>query len=175
MALLLPIELHSMSLRAPDPDLYKPFQQALNSSYIAHAEFLPWARPHTTEDEARTSLLRAVDEFQSESGERRLFIVADDGRTIIGCIGLKPHGRRRFVVGYWAATGYSGKGYMRAALVQLVERLPEFTFYLTTSSANAPSQRLAQASGFELIRVFRRARHSQRHGVQDTLLYRLKR
>ncbi|MFJ7110929.1 GNAT family N-acetyltransferase [Pseudomonas sp. NPDC098740] len=174
MELSLPLQLHSMSLRAPDPSLCKPLQEALNASYVAHFEFLPWARSHTSEDEARAFLLRAADDFNSETGERRLFIVADDGQAVIGCIGLKPRRRNRYVVGYWANTEYSGKGYMRRALELLVKSLPGCTFYLTTSSANGASQQMAKASGFELIRMARQARHSECHGVQDTYLYRLK-
>lgn len=163
----------SLTLRSPDPAMTKAFQQALNVSYPQHAEFLAWARPHTTEAQALESLLRARDDFSSETGERRFFIISADGQSILGCIGLKPRPRKRFVVGYWANTEYSGKGYLRAALTQLVNRLPDSTFYLTTSSANTRSQRLAQAAGFARVRVHPQARHSPRHGVQDTYVYRL--
>ncbi len=162
----------SLTLRRADPTLCKAFQQALNVSYSQHSEFLPWARPHTSEAQALESLLRAKDEFNSATGERRLFIVSADGQAVIGCIGLKPRRRERFVVGYWVNTEHSGKGYMRAALAQLVGRLPDSRFYLTTSSANARSQRLAESAGFRLIRIHPRARHSLRHGVQDTWVYR---
>ena len=64
---------------------------------------------------------------------------------------------------------------LSVALTALIADLPDDVFYLTTSSANRASQRLAQAAGFALIRVFKRARHTERHGVQDTYLYRLKR
>lgn len=148
------------------------FQRALNVSYPQHSEFLHWARPHTTEEQALESLLRARDEFCDETGERRWFIVSADGQSIIGCIGLKPRQHGRFVVGYWVNTEHSGKGYMCAALALLVRYWPDSTFYLTTSSANLRSQRLAEAAGFALIRVHPRARQSQCHGVQDTYVYR---
>lgn len=162
----------SLTLRSPDPALCKAFQQALNVSYPQHAEFLAWARPHTTEVQALESLLQARDDFSSETAERRLFIISADGQAIIGCIGLKPRQRDRFVVGYWANTEHSGNGYMRAALARLVRSLPDSRFYLTTSSANTRSQRLAQSAGFALIRIHPEARHSLRHGVQDTYVYR---
>jgi len=174
MQLSLPEGLLSMSLRAPDPMLSTSLQNALNASFAAHSEFLPWAKPYISEDEARAFMLRSVDEFESETGERRFFIVADEGQAIIGCIGLKPGGRNRYVVGYWANTEYAGKGHMRRALEALVESLPGNTFYLTTSSANLPSQRLAVAAGFQWVRIFPRARQTEQHGVQDTYLYRLK-
>lgn len=163
-----------LSLRRPEPVLCAALQHALNASFTAHCEFLPWAKPWISEDEARVSMARSFDDFQSETGECRFFIVADEGPVILGCIGLKPRGRNRYVVGYWANTDYSGKGHLRRALEALVNRLPGCTFYLTTSSANVPSQRLAVAAGFQLVRVHPRARHSERHGVQDTYLYRLK-
>jgi RimJ/RimL family protein N-acetyltransferase len=162
----------SLTLRSPDPAMCKALQHALNVSYPQHAEFLPWARPQTSEAQSLESLLRARDEFNSQTGERRLFIVGADGQSILGCIGLKPRQRERLVVGYWVNTEHSGKGYMRAALARLVRRLPDSRFYLTTSSANARSQRLAEAAGFSLIRIHPQARHSPRHGVQDTYVYR---
>ncbi|WP_237885435.1 GNAT family N-acetyltransferase [Pseudomonas sp. PGPR40] len=174
MELALTVGTHTLRLSAPDPEWCKALQHALNTSFTAHSEFLHWAKPYTTEDEARSFLARAVDEFKSEAGERRLLIVDDEAHTIIGCIGLKPRRRNRYLVGYWANTEYSGKGYMRAALEALINSMPGFTFYLTTASANVASQRLAEAAGFGLIRMFYQARCSQQHGEQDTYLYRLK-
>ena len=162
----------SLALKSPDPAFCQAFQRALNVSYPLHSEFLPWPRAHTTEQQALESLLRARDEFSSATGERRLFIISADGQSILGCIGLKPRQRNRYVVGYWVNSEFSGKGYMRAALGQLVRNLPASTFYLTTSSANTRSQRLAESVGFRLIRVHPQARHSQCHGVQDTFVYR---
>jgi len=161
-----------LSVRPPDPALYLAFQRALNVSYPEHSEFLSWARAHTTEEQALEFLHKARDEFDSETGERRFFVVAADWAAIIGCIGLKPRGRNRYVVGYWANSEHSGKGYMSAALAQVLGRFPDATFYLTTSSANLRSQRLAAAAGFVLIRVHLQARHSEQHGVQDTHVYR---
>lgn len=162
----------SLRVSSPDPALYPAFQRALNVSYPEHSEFLSWARSHTTEEQALEFLHKARDEFDSETGDRRFFIVAADGAAIIGCIGLKPRGRSRYVVGYWANSEHSGKGYMSAALTQVLGRFSDATFYLTTSSANQRSQRLAAAAGFLLIRIHPQARHSQQHGVQDTYVYR---
>ncbi|MGF6225799.1 GNAT family N-acetyltransferase [Pseudomonas frederiksbergensis] len=173
MELSLTVGTHTLRLSAPDPEWCKALQHALNASFTTHSEFLPWAKPYTTEDEARSFLARAVDEFKSETGERRLFIVDDAAHTIIGCIGLKPRHRNRYVVGYWANTEYSGKGYMRTALEELIKSLPGFTFYLTIDVANVASQRLAEATGFGLIRKCYQARCSQQHGEQE-YLYRLK-
>ncbi|WP_139835897.1 GNAT family N-acetyltransferase [Pseudomonas sp. R16(2017)] len=163
----------SFRLLPPDPTLCTALAHALNASHVAHAEFLPWARPHTTEEQALEFLLMSRDDFSSETGERRWFIVADDGQAVLGCIGLKPRRRNRYVVGYWANTEHSGKGYMRAALSRLLCGFPDAAFYLSASSANTRSQRLAESVGFELIRVHPAARNSPQHGVQDTLAYRL--
>ncbi|WP_025110517.1 GNAT family N-acetyltransferase [Pseudomonas sp. H1h] len=168
------LTVHGLALRvrSPDPALVTPVREALNASYREHAPFLEWAVEHTSEERALSSMLQAREDFASESGERRLFIVTEDGRAVVGCIGLIPRRRQRYVVGYWANSAFAGKGYMREVLTQLVRRWPDFTFYLTTSSANTRSQRLAEAAGFALIRVHRRARQSPQHGVQDTWVYR---
>ena len=92
----------ALSVRSPDPALVTPVREALNASYREHAPFLEWAVEHTSEERALSSMLRARDDFASESGERRLFIVTEDGRAIVGCIGLVPRRRKHYVVGYWA-------------------------------------------------------------------------
>ncbi|WP_143519874.1 GNAT family N-acetyltransferase [Pseudomonas moraviensis] len=162
----------ALHVQSPAPALVTPVREALNASYREHAPFLEWAVEHTSEERALSSMLQARDDFASETGERRLFIVTEDGQAVVGCIGLVPRRRKRYVVGYWANSAFAGKGYMREVLQQLVRRLPEFTFYLTTSSANSRSQRLAEAAGFALIRVHPQARQSQQHGVQNTWVYR---
>lgn len=174
MELALTVGTHTLRLSAPDPEWCKALQHALNASFTVHCEFLPWAKPYTTEDEARSFLARAVDEFKSDTGERRLFIVDDAARAIIGCIGLKPRRRNRYLVGYWVNTEYSGKGYMRTALAALIKSMPGFTFYLTIASANVASQRLAEAAGFGLIRRCYQRPCLQPHEAQVTYLYRLK-
>ncbi|MBT9266846.1 GNAT family N-acetyltransferase [Pseudomonas sp. MG-9] len=162
----------ALRVRSPDPALVMPVREALNASYREHAPFLEWALEQTSEERALASMLRAQDDFASETGERRLFIVTEDGQAVVGCIGLVPRRRKRYVVGYWANSAFAGKGYLREVLQQLVKRWPEFTFYLTTSSANTRSQRLAEAAGFTLIRIHSQARQSPQHGVQDTWVYR---
>jgi len=168
------LTVHGLALRvqSPDPALVAPVREALNASYREHAPFLEWAVEHTSEARAQSSMLQARDDFTSESGERRLFIVTEDGRSVVGCIGLVPRRRKRYVVGYWANSAFAGKGYLREVLTQLMVRLPDFTFYLTTSSTNTRSQRLAEAAGFALIRTHPQARQSQSQGVQDTYVYR---
>jgi len=52
MEFSLPARLPFMSVKAPDPVLYRALQKALNASFAAHSEFLPWAKPCISEDEA---------------------------------------------------------------------------------------------------------------------------
>jgi RimJ/RimL family protein N-acetyltransferase len=60
---------------------------------------------------------------------------------------------------------------MKEALTAMVSGLTDYDLRLTTSSANIPSQRLAQAAGFECIGVIKGDRVSEKFGVCDTLVY----
>lgn len=170
---LLARPLPGLSVQAPDLRFCTLLQAALNDSYAEHSEFLSWARPFTSEDEARASLLRAVEEFGSAEREKKLFIFSEEHRALIGCIGLRPTRRQqRYCIGYWAHSAHAGKGHMRRALVHVLQGCAPGVFYLSTSAANASSQRLAEATGFSQMKRLPAHRHCERHGMQDTLVYR---
>ncbi|MDF3934473.1 GNAT family N-acetyltransferase [Pseudomonas citronellolis] len=157
----------------PSLELCAPLRRALLDSYAEHAPFLDWVTPQVSAEQVLRSLRGAIANYAAPLAEKRLFLVSADRAEVIGCIGLQPRGRGdSYVIGYWANSRFAGQGYLSAALRDLCTQLPRATLYLTTSSANTRSQRLAEAAGFRLIRSLRGVREDAWHGLQDTLIYR---
>ncbi len=147
------IALADFELVWPQPRLAEAFAEALNWSYAEHRRFLGWAREHTTVAQARDSLLAARGAFTLAQGEKRYFLVRGD--EVLGCLGLTPlEGGRRYEIGYWTHSRHAG-------------------LYLTTSAANAASQRLAERVGFRRIRVLENDREGPEGGRCATWVYEL--
>jgi RimJ/RimL family protein N-acetyltransferase/predicted kinase len=172
----LPTTLQTVRLRLvmPDVGLAAKLAAALNASYELHREFLVWSKLHWTLEDTEQSLKRAVEDFCTAEAEKRYYLLLrDDDQPLVGCIGVRPsadqdHG---FEIGYWVVKDHANRGLMKEALTALASKLSGHTLRLTTSSANIPSQKLAEAAGFERVGVLPAARVSGRLGVCDTLIY----
>ncbi|WP_043317697.1 MULTISPECIES: GNAT family N-acetyltransferase [Pseudomonas] len=157
----------------PSLALCEPLRRALQDSYGEHAPFLDWVTPQVSAEQVLRSLKGAIANYAVPLAEKRLFLLSADRAEVIGCIGLQPRGRgESYVIGYWASSRFAGQGYLSAALREVCGQLPRARLYLTTSSANPRSQRLAEAAGFRLVRTLRGVRNDAWHGTQDTLIYR---
>ncbi|WP_295514714.1 GNAT family N-acetyltransferase [uncultured Pseudomonas sp.] len=166
------IALADFDLVWPQPRLAAAFAEALNWSYAEHRRFLAWAREQTTVAQARDSLLAARGAFTLAQGEKRYFLMR--GEELLGCLGLTPlEGGRRYEIGYWMHSLHTGQGFMTAALRHFVEQRGAAGFYLTTSAANTPSQRLAERVGFRRVRIVQDDRESPKGGRCATWVYEL--
>ncbi|MFY0750933.1 GNAT family N-acetyltransferase [Pseudomonas sp. NFX5] len=163
-----------LKLVAPDVGFAEKLADALNASYELHRDFLVWSRPHFTLEDARESLKRVSEDFCTADAKKRYFLLQrDDDQSLVGCIWVSPiadqsHG---FEIGYWVSQNHAARGLMKEALTALVSRLSGHPLRLITSSANIPSQKLAEAAGFERVEIILGARVSGRHGVCDALVY----
>ena len=163
-----------LNLVVPDVRLAQKLADALNRSWELHRYFLVWSKPQWTLEDARQSLARASEDFGIADAEKRYFLLLrEDDQPLVGCIGIRPgatqdHG---FDIGYWVSQDHANRGLMKEALAALVSTLSGHTLRLTASSANIPSQKLAEAAGFECVDIIRGARVSGRHGVCDTWVY----
>jgi RimJ/RimL family protein N-acetyltransferase len=179
-SLAMPTLLHTERLKlvAPDVALAEKLAEALTASFELHREFLVWSKPHWTLEDARESLQSAVVGFSSPTEEKRYFVLEQGEReALVGCIGLTPQIGviDGFEIGYWVNHSHAGKGLMKEALAALIGELEGRTFYLTTSSANQASQRLAQSVGLRCTEVIKGAHTSQALNVCDTLVYKTSR
>lgn len=173
----LPTTLQTARLRLvmPDVRLAEKLAAALNVSYELHRDFLLWSKPHWTLKDTEESLKRALEDFCTAEAEKRYYLLLrDDDQPLVGCIGVRPSADQNhgFEIGYWVVKDQANRGLMKEALTALASKLSGHTLRLTTSSANIPSQKLAEAAGFERVGVLPAARVSGRLGVCDTFVYR---
>jgi RimJ/RimL family protein N-acetyltransferase len=169
------LETARLRLVPPKVELAQKLADALNASYELHRDFLEWSKPHWTLEDTQLSLHQAAQDFETAVDEKRYFVLErSHSAELVGCIGLTPRTEQPqgFEIGYWASQRHAGKGRMTEALTALVSQLSEHALYLTVSSANIPSQRLAEAAGFVRTETIPQARVSGRHGLCDTVVYR---
>lgn len=172
----LPVTLQTARVRlvTPDVGLAEKLADALNASYELHRDFLGWSKPHWTLADTQETLRRATRDFAGSVEEKKYFLLQrNDAAELVGCIGVRPSADelQGFEIGYWVAQTHANRGLMKEALTALVSALSGHPLRLTASSANIPSQRLAEAAGFERIETIPDARISGRYGVCDTLVY----
>lgn len=169
------LETERLCLVPPDSRLTGPLAAALNASYPLHRDFLPWSKARWSVQDTAQSLEAAARDYFLPQGEKRFFVCSREAAPqLLGCIGLSPRIEEGacYEIGYWASQPHAGNGYMKEALAALMATLREHSLYLTTSSANIASQRLAVSVGLRNVDVIVGARHSETFGVGDTLVYR---
>lgn len=169
-----PLMTPRLEIVGPDPTLAQPLADALNASFESHRLFLVWSRPHWALQDTLDTMQRALSDAVSPDGEKKYFLLSrEHPRTLVGCIGFTPQPNGSHEIGYWANQKFQGQGLMREALAALVAQLSDQPLYLTTSSANTASRRLAESVGLRLVKTLVGDRHCEVFGVCDTLLFEL--
>lgn len=168
------LETARVKLVTPNVGLAEKLAVALNASFQLHSDFLTWSKPHWTLEDTRETLQRAAQDFLADAGEKRYFLLRrSENPELVGCIGFRPllDKAGSIDIGYWASQTHANTGLMKEALNALVSELSGHPLRLTASSANIPSQRLAEAAGFVCLEVIKGDRISEKFGVCDTLVY----
>ncbi|CAI3788715.1 hypothetical protein AHFPHNDE_02392 [Pseudomonas sp. MM227] len=161
-----------LEIVAPDVALAQLLADALNASYETHRLFLVWSRPRWELTDTLDTLQRAQSDFVRHDAEKKFFLLTrEHPQQLVGCIGFTPKADGSHEIGYWANQSFQGRGLMREALTALIAQLPGARLYLTTSSANAASRRLAESVGFRLVRTLVGDRRSDAFGGCDTLVF----
>jgi RimJ/RimL family protein N-acetyltransferase/8-oxo-dGTP pyrophosphatase MutT (NUDIX family) len=157
---------------APDVAQAQPLADALNASYESHRLFLVWSRPRWEVTDTLKTLQRAQSDFVRHDAEKKFFLLTHEHpQQLVGCIGFTPKADGFHEIGYWANQSFQGRGLMREALTVLIAQLPGARLYLTTSSANTASRKVAESVGFRLVRTLVGDRRSDVFGVCDTLVF----
>ena len=127
----------------------------------------PYERVHAEE-------FVAMGRRNRRSGRGAHFLITTPDRDeALGAVGLGSINReqRRAVIGYWLVPSAWGRGYAReglAAIVQLARRERLHKLVAHTFDGNQPSERLLEASGFELEGTLKR--HMKHRGRWRDLL-----
>jgi len=170
----IPLQTDRLQIVAPELALAEPLADALNASYESHRLFLVWSRPCWELTDTLETLERARSDFVRHDAEKKCFLLTrEHPQQLVGCIGFTPQPDGSHEIGYWANRSFQGRGLMREALTALIAQLPGARLYLTTSSANTASRKLAESVGFRLVRTLVGDRRSDVFGVCDTLVFKL--
>lgn len=143
----------------PSADLVPEVQAALRESYSLHQRYLPFATPEPEREKVADTMNTAMEQFRKGEGEYRYFIRRLDTGALVGCAGLHIRDARlpHYELGYWVRESEQGKGYIAAAVRLLAQHAgrelgARFVDLLTVTS-NAPSRRVAERCGFELLEI----------------------
>lgn len=124
---------------------------AVTSSLPELLPWMPWARAEPLSDAARRAYIREANEEEARGGDRVRAITADG--EIAGACGLHRRiGPNAFELGYWLASGYTGRGIATTAVSLLAAAAfsdPGVTHIeIHHDPANTRSAAVARRSGF---------------------------
>ncbi|WP_156290233.1 GNAT family N-acetyltransferase [Oceanobacillus salinisoli] len=174
-----PHEFHTerLFLRAPLPGDGKVIYDAINASLPELTTWMTFTTRNQGIEEAELSVREAHILFLKRE-DLRFHIFRRDNRTFIGSAGLHQidWNARKFEVGYWIDTRYSGNGYMTEA----VEGLTVFAFYALTANRlemkidteNTKSRAIPERLGFTLEGILHKNTVGNlANDLRDTCIY----
>ncbi|RKQ30909.1 GNAT family N-acetyltransferase [Oceanobacillus halophilus] len=174
-----PHEFHTqrLFLRLPLPGDGKLVYDAMKASQPELAKWLTFARGEQEIEEAELSVRESHIDFLRRK-DLRLHIFQRENGIFIGSTGLHriDWAVRKFEIGYWIDTRYSGKGYMTEA----VEGVTTFAFYallanrveMRIDSENKKSRAIPERLGYNLEGILRKNSIGNKHAdLRDTCIY----
>ncbi|AXF76934.1 GNAT family N-acetyltransferase [Erwinia tracheiphila] len=122
-------------------------------------------------------MAEAVENFHHDRHEYKFLIIDNHSDSLLGCISLFirhpeiPH----FEIGYWLATGATGRGIMSSACRMITEMASVFLkarcLDIRTAKRNIRSQAVARRCGFRLEATLINDRLDSMGRVDDTCIY----
>ncbi len=152
--------------------------RTLNASYEHLRHFMPWARPHTSEDEAEQRA-RANRARWLLNEDFVIAIISPDGEQLYGGCGYHlRHGsldQQVAEIGMFIGAPFAGKGLgsevLRALLRWGFGAWPWLRLSWHCSAANLASRRLAEKTGMKLEGRLRSAGFDPGETRRDTLVF----
>ncbi|MCW8330145.1 GNAT family N-acetyltransferase [Photobacterium sp. SDRW27] len=151
--------------------------EAIIESEVELRQYLPWVDSSLTEADSISNTEKAIENFESFTGELRYSIIRKSDDHFLGAIGLMIRDKAVpfFEIGYWIRTSETGKGYVSEA-VSLIE---EYAFNeckarrieITAASTNFKSRSVAERCGYQLDTVFANAHRLPSGELSDTAVY----
>lgn len=177
----LPAEVETARLRlcVPRPGQGAIVHEALSESLAELRRFLasiPWVAAEPSVERSEIYCRNSQANFLARRDFPFLAFERETG-ALVGACGLhRPDWTvPKVEVGYWVRTTASGNGFVREAVDALVryafEHLRAQRIELVTDEENAPSRRVADASGFTLEGVLRRERRAPDGTLRNTCMY----
>ena len=170
------IESPRLIIRVPRPGDGAAFNQAVVSSLAELSPWLGWVTPEPTLEESEFNCRRGHARYLLNEDLMVFFFEKATG-TLIGGSGL--HGpdwkSRKFEVGYWSRTGYTGRGLMTEGVRALTDHaftaLGAHRVFLTCDDKNIRSWKLAERAGFSFEGIMINERLDLQGKLRNTRVY----
>lgn len=149
-----------LTIRMPQPGDGKSVCEAVNASLEELRPWMKWAQVELTAYESELGMREAHVSFLRRDNLRLLVFLKDTGQFIASSsLHNIDWDVRKFELGYWIDTRYSGQGYMTEA----VEAICDFAFNqldarrleIRCDTRNSKSKLLPARLGFELEGIIR--------------------
>jgi ribosomal-protein-serine acetyltransferase len=164
-------------IRMPRPGDGKAMFDAVNASIDELKPWLPFAQKEQSEDEIEANIREAHVNFLKREDLRLLVFLKETGE-LIASSGLHriDWNVRKFEIGYWIDTRYSGHGYMTEAVKAITEfavnELKARRVEIRCDTRNKKSSAIPERLGFTLEGIFRNDSLSlDSSAVRDTCVY----
>ena len=150
--------------------------EAVKESSNELKPWMPWAKTIPTAEESEIVIRRARLRYLERSDLMLLLIHKETGQ-IIGSSGLHriDWESRKFEIGYWVRTSFSGNGYITEAAEAItnfaIHELKANRVEIRCDSRNLRSARVAERLGFTLEGVLRNEKCAVDGSLRDTMLF----
>ena len=164
-------------IRMPHPEDTKKVYEAINASILDLKPWLPFAQMEQTLEDIEISIREAQINFMKRD-DLRLHVFLKETGQFIASTGLHrmDWSIRKFEIGYWIDSRFSGKGYMTEAVQGIedvaVNELKARRIEIRCDSRNAKSKAIPERLGYTLEGILRQddlAADSQE--LRDTCIY----
>lgn len=170
-------ETERLHIRMPMPGDGKVVHESKQASKNELLPWMPWAQREESEEDAEINIREAHVNFLNRE-DLRLLVFHKETGVLIANSGLHriDWDVRKFEIGYWIDTRYSGKGYMTEAAKGIAEfafrELKANRVEIRCDVKNAKSRAIAERLGFELEGILRQdSLDAYGKELRDTCIY----
>ncbi|WP_282942222.1 GNAT family protein [Paenibacillus sp. RC67] len=169
-------ETERLTIRAPQFGDGAMVHEAICESIEQLRPWMPWAQDVPTMEQSEIGVRQARVHFLDRS-DLRLYLIHKDSGKLVGCSGLHriDWQARKFEIGDWVSTSYSGLGYITEAVQGIanfaIDQLEANRLEIRCDSINHRSIQVAQRSGFTLEGILRRDECRTDGVLMDTMIF----
>jgi RimJ/RimL family protein N-acetyltransferase len=170
------IQTDRLFIRTAKPGDGPAYNQAVVESLAELAPWLHWAKTPPTLEVSESACRHAYGCFLLDEDMMALFFERSTG-TLVGGGGLHKADwkLRKFEIGYWGRTGYTGRGLISEAVTALADhamvQLRANRLVLAVDENNVRSCRLAEKTGFVLEGTHRNADFAPNGQLRNLRVY----
>ncbi len=173
----MPLETARLTMRPPMPGDGAELNKAVNESFAELQPWMPWAQNRPTLEESEINVREAYSHWILRR-DLRLALFEKNTGNLIGGSGLHriDWQARRFEIGYWVRTSFSGQGLITEAVAAIArfafQELEARRVQILCDADNFRSIKVAERLGFILeAKLHHNATKAHANHLRDTLIY----